>query len=47
VCQKAFQECLEAINDIEDNRYTDVVTIMQLIHDNLVQWNAETEQGSN
>lgn len=43
VSETAFNECLEAVSDIEDNRFTDLVTIMQLVHDNLTNWKGETK----
>lgn len=38
VCEKGFNEALEAVSDLEDSRFTDIVTIMQLMHDNLTAW---------
>jgi hypothetical protein len=38
ICEKGFNEALEAVSDLEDARFTDVVTIMQLMHDNITAW---------
>ena len=43
VSEVAFNECLEAVSDIEDSRFTDLVTIMQLVHDNLTNWKGEAK----
>lgn len=44
ICEKGFNEALEAVSDLEDNRFTDVVTIMQLMHDNITAWKIEQEK---
>ena len=46
VCEKGFNEALEAVSDLEDSRFTDTVTIMQLMHDNISSWKAELEKQS-
>ena len=43
VSEVACNECLEAVSDIEDSRFTDLVTIMQLVHDNLTNWKGEAK----
>jgi 14-3-3 protein epsilon len=46
ICERGFNEALEAVSDLEDTRFTDVVTIMQLMHDNITAWKLELEKSS-
>ena len=40
-CEEGFTTALESISDLEEAKYIDSVTIMQLMHDNLTAWKAE------
>ena len=41
ICEKGFNEALESVSDLEDSRFTDLVTILQLMHDNITAWKIE------
>lgn len=38
---------LENISDLEETKYIDSVTIMQLMHDNINNWKNEKEKTAN
>lgn len=40
-CEEGFNVALENISDLEDPKYIDAVTIMQLMHDNITAWKTE------
>ena len=43
-CEEGFNVALENISDLEDPKYIDAVTIMQLMHDNITAWRGEREK---
>ena len=43
-CEEGFNVALENISDLEDPKYIDAVTIMQLMHDNITAWRGEKEK---
>lgn len=44
VCDKAFNEASNCLNDIDMEEYKDCTTIMQLMYDNLTSWKNEEEK---
>jgi hypothetical protein len=43
-CEEGFNSALENISDLEEAKYIDSVTIMQLMHDNITAWRGEKEK---
>jgi len=43
-CEEGFNSALENISDLEEAKYIDSVTIMQLMHDNITAWKSEKEK---
>jgi hypothetical protein len=43
-CEEGFNLALENISDLEEAKYIDSVTIMQLMHDNITAWKGEKDK---
>lgn len=44
IAKQAFQDALQDLEDIEEERYKDSTTIMQLLRDNLTVWQNELDE---